>query len=338
MELPIFNVGSELFLVLAVGFFIVYMSVPLWIKKMHLLGITGKDMNKPSRPMVAEMGGVPVMFGYILTVLMYIGLKTFYYHESTDLINIFALLTTMVIMTLIGTIDDILGWKKGLRQSHKVLLTLPAALPLMVVEAGTSTMFLPFVGAMDFGILYPLILVPLGIMIASNGFNMLAGYNGLETSMGILIMGALGTAAWLTGQGVYSLLAFAMAACLLAFLFFNKTPARVFPGDTLTYSVGALAACIAILANLEKMLVILYILYVIDFFLPLRKKMRVEAFAKVRKDGGLEPPYEKMYDLTHVSLKILGRFKKKVNENDVVLLILLMQIIITTLAFGVLWY
>lgn len=338
MELPLLGTGPELLLLLAAAFFLVYLTVPVWIRKMRLLGVVGRDMNKPDRPEVAEMGGVPVLFGFILSVLLYIGIKTFYYNDPTEMINVLALLATMLLMTLIGMIDDILGWKKGLRQSHKVLLTIPAALPLMVVQAGTSTMFLPFIGAVDFGIIYPLLIVPAAIIIASNGFNMLAGYNGLEASMGILVLGALGAAAWLTGQGIYSVIAFCMVASLLAFLFFNKHPARVFPGDTLTYSVGTLAACVAIMANLEKMLLILYILYILDFLLPLRKKMRVEAFAKVRKDGSLEAPYKSVYDVTHIALKILGKMKKKVSENDVVLLILFMQIIITIFAFGVLWY
>ena len=55
-----------------------------------------------------------------------------------------------------------------------------------------------------------------------------------------------------------------------------------------------------------------------------------DTFYRVKRayeDGGLEAPYEKIYDMTHLALKVLGRFKKKVKENDVVLLILLFQII-----------
>jgi len=338
MELPFIGAGPELLAVLAVAFVAVYIAVPAWIKKMHLLGIVGKDMNKAARPEVAEMGGVPVMLGFVLSVFLYIGITTFVYGGLPQVETVLALLATMLLMTVIGMVDDILGWKKGLRQSHKVLLTIPAAVPLMVIKAGTSSMFLPFIGPVDFGIFYPLFFVPVAIMIASNGFNMLAGYNGLEATMGILLTGALGIAAWMTGQPTYAMVAFCMTAALAAFLAFNRFPAKIFPGDTLTYSVGAFAACIAILANLEKLLVILYAIYVIDFLLPLRKKMRVEAFAKVRSDGGLEAPYKSVYDTTHVALKVLGRVKKKVTENDVIIFIALVQIIITLFAFGVLWY
>jgi len=338
MELPFIGAGVELLAVLAVAFAAAYIAIPAWIRKMHQLGIVGKDMNKATRPEVAEMGGVPVMMAFVLSVFLYVGISTFIYRGLPQVVNVLALLATMLLMTVIGMIDDILGWKKGLRQSHKVLLTIPAAVPLMVVEAGTSSMFLPFIGSVDFGVLYPLLIVPAAIMIASNGFNMLAGYNGLEASMGILLTGALGIAAWVAGEPTFAMIAFCMTAALLAFLMFNRSPAKIFPGDTLTYSVGTLAAGIAILANLEKMLVILYILYVIDFLLPLRKRMRVEAFAKVREDGGLEAPYASVYDFTHVALKVLGKVKKKVSENDVVIFIILAQIIITLLAFGVLWY
>ncbi len=306
--------------IVLVSFFVTYYIIPPWIRKAHAHGLTGKDMNKPDRPAVAEMGGICVIFGFVTAILFYIGLKTFYYGND-GFVPILACLCTILLITLIGVMDDILGWKKGLTQWQKPLLTIPAAMPMMAINAGHSTMTLPFLGTIDWGILYPLLIVPLGIMVAANGYNMLGGYNGLEAGMGVIILSVLGFFALLGDKAIPAVLAFGMAGALLAFLLFNWYPARVFPGDTLTYSVGALIACIAVLGDLQKIAVLLFIPYVLDFFLPLRARFGVRAQARPNPDGSLELPYDKIYDTTHLAIAVLRKVKRKVYERNVVLFV-----------------
>ncbi|MDM7934267.1 MAG: hypothetical protein QUS08_02610 [Methanothrix sp.] len=47
-----------------------------WIRKAPEVGLLGWDMHKPGRPKVPEMGGVCVVFGFVLGALIYIGLQT----------------------------------------------------------------------------------------------------------------------------------------------------------------------------------------------------------------------------------------------------------------------
>jgi UDP-N-acetylglucosamine--dolichyl-phosphate N-acetylglucosaminephosphotransferase len=303
-----------------------------WVRKALKIGLHGYDMNKHGKPKVAEMGGICVVFGFVLGMLVYIGLMTFYLH-SPKYIDIMAVLCTVLMTCIIGMMDDLLGWKKGLRQWQKPIFTLFAALPMMVVNAGHSTMNLPIVGTIDWGILYPLLIVPLGIVGASNAYNLLGGYNGLEAGMGVIILLVLGYVGLLSGKPDASVLALVMAGALLAFLYFNWYPARVFPGDTLTYSVGVLVACVAILGDMEKIAILLFIPYVIDFILPMRKGLKVEAFAKVNEDGSLEQPYDKIYDTTHLAIAVLRNIKRKVYERDVVVFIYLMEIVMV----GLVW-
>jgi UDP-N-acetylglucosamine--dolichyl-phosphate N-acetylglucosaminephosphotransferase len=309
------------------SFFVTYYIIPHWIKKAHAQGITGKDMNKPDKPDIAEMGGICVIFGFVTAILLYVGLKTFYYGNN-GFVPILACLCTILLITLIGVIDDILGWRKGLAQWQKPLLTIPAAMPMMAINAGHSTMTLPLLGTIDWGILYPLMIVPLGIMVAANGYNMLGGYNGLEAGMGVIILSVLGFVAFLGDNAIATVLAFGMAGALLAFLLFNWYPAQIFPGDTLTYSVGALIACVAVLGNLQKIAVLLFIPYVLDFFLPLRARFGVRAQAKPNPDGSLELPYDKIYDTTHLAIAVLKKVKRKVYEQDVVLFVYGLELVL----------
>jgi UDP-N-acetylglucosamine--dolichyl-phosphate N-acetylglucosaminephosphotransferase len=126
------------------------------------------------------------------------------------------------------------------------------------------------------------------------------------------------------------LIGLCMAASLLAFWIFNKTPAKVFPGDVLTYSVGALIGTMAILGNFEKIAVVIFIPFIIEMILKVRggmKPPRKQSFGIPQKDGSLKLPYDKIYGLTHFSILVLSKFKKKVYENDVVYFIYLIQFI-----------
>jgi len=319
-----------LVLSLLISFFLTLFFMPLWVKKTKQIGLVWEDMHKKGHPKnVSGSGGVGVLFGFVLGVLFYIAIRTFYFKSTEYLIEIFATLASVLIVSFIGLIDDILGWRRGgLTKKSRIFVLIFAAVPLMVINAGVSVMF-----GRDFGLLYPLILIPLGIIGTSATFNFIAGYNGLESRQGILILGALAFVAWKTGNGWIGIVALSMVASLLAFYIFNKVPAKIFPGDTLTYAVGALIAIMAILGNMERIAVFFFIPYIIEVCLKTRGKLKKESLAKLNEDGSLETPYKKIYGLEHLAIKVLKKIKKskKVYEKDVVLFINIFQILIIAL-------
>jgi UDP-N-acetylglucosamine--dolichyl-phosphate N-acetylglucosaminephosphotransferase len=307
----------------ALSFLTAYILTPVWIKAAHKIELTGKDMHRYDKPEIAEMGGLVVNAGFLMGVLTYIGLSTFYFKHNTNLIYILAAISTCLIIMLVGIMDDLLGWKIGLRQWQKPLLTSVAALPMMVVNAGESGMILPMIGPVNFGILYPLLIVPVAITGAANGFNMLAGFAGLEAGMGIVILGTLGFVAWQTGSSWVAMLSLSMVFALLAFLKYNWHPAKIFPGDTFTYSVGALIATVAILGNMERIAIALFSLYFIEFLIKARTRFKGECYGIPDKVGKLSPP-RNIESLTHVVMK-LGKLK----ETQVVLSILALQVFLS---------
>lgn len=316
-----------------VSFLITLFFLPSWINRTKNAGLVGKDMNKPSKEKVAEAGGVIVIAGFIFSSLLYVAIKTFYFNSQTNVVEIFALLTLVLITAFIGMIDDILGWKIGLGKRVRLFLVFFAAVPLMVINAGQSIVSLPLIDGLNLGILYPLLIIPLGIIGASTTFNFLAGYNGLEARQGILILSALALAAFLTGTTWLSLILLCMISALFGFLLFNSYPAKVFPGDTMTYSIGALIAAAAILGNLERFALFIFIPNIIEIFLKLRGKLKMESFAQPQKDSSLDLRYDKIYGLEHLSIFIMKKFKQKVYEKDVVNFINIFQLIIIILAF-----
>ncbi len=319
-----------LLLPILLSFFIGLFLTPFWIRKAKEIGLTWEDMNKPEHPKnVAGSGGVSMFLSFVLGVLTYIAIKTFYFKSKDNLIEIFASLSVILIISFIGIIDDISGWRSGgLSIKSRLILLFFASIPLIVINAGESNAM-----GMDLGLLYPLVIIPLGVVGASTTFNFLAGYNGLETSQGIIILSSVSVITFLMGNKWLSVITLCMAASLCAFYIFNKYPAKVFPGNILTYCVGAIIAGVAILGRIEKVALFFFIPYGLETILKLRGKLKKESFAKVNEDGSLSIPYDKIYGVEHLAIYILKKIRpnKKVYEQEVVWLINLFQILIIIL-------
>ncbi|MEO0106760.1 MAG: glycosyltransferase 4 family protein [candidate division WOR-3 bacterium] len=318
------NIETIIFIpVLLFSFFITLLLIPVWIRHAKKINLLGKDMHKMNSELIPEAGGVVVLAGIFSGIFYYTLIKICVYHTYKNVITTFGLVITILFVAIIGILDDTVGgWKKGLRQWQKPLLTIPAAIPFLLVNFHRTTIDLPILGLKDVGLLYPLLLIPAGIVGSANAFNMLAGYNGLEAGMGVIILGVISLLSFLSHQYFAVMLSLIGISALIAFLFYNWYPAKIFPGDTLTYSIGAYIAICAILGGVEKYALFLFIPYFLDFFLPLRKGLQVEAFARVNKDGSIEQPYNQIFDTAHLVIFLLKKIKKRVYETDVVLIIL----------------
>ena len=323
----------SLLLILCIGitFFLSVILNRWWIKRARKAGLTGKDMHKPDKREVAEVGGLSTFAAFLLGILLYLGIRTFLFKTTNNNLEILAGVLAVTFIALIGLVDDILGWKIGLRQWQKPIFCLFAALPVMMINAGNSTMDLPFFGTTNIGILYALIVIPVTISASANAFNMIAGYNGLEAGMGIIMLFGIGFIVWIVqGQGIYAMLGAVMIAALLGFLIFNHYPAKLFPGDTMTYSVGALIAVIAILGNAEKALLVLFLPYILQFFIKARHGWRKEGFSEIGTNGEISNP-SKINAIEHLVTRILYYLKKRVYEVDVVYSLLMIEVLLVTI-------
>ncbi|MEM4947285.1 MAG: glycosyl transferase family 4, partial [Thermosphaera sp.] len=148
-----------------------FFLVKWWIPKALRLGFKGKDMNKYDRPEVSEAGGIWVVLSASIGILGYITIESVLDRDA-GIIQYLSMTQVLLLSGILGFIDDLLGWKKGISPLARVLFTFPIALPLMAVKAGFSTIEIPVIGVADLGLIYPLLIVPLGIVGASNAFNM----------------------------------------------------------------------------------------------------------------------------------------------------------------------
>jgi len=327
-------INNTLFLPIIVSFFLTLFLMPIWIRKAKQIKLVWDDMNKISGQKVAGSGGAMVLFGFIIGIMLLIAYRVFVMQTQEYLIEIFATLVVIILVSGTGIVDDLLGWRKGgLSRRSRIILIAFSAIPLMAINAGKSRVALPILGTTELGIIYPLLFIPIGIIGATTTFNFLAGYNGQEAGQGILILTALSFVAFFTGNSWISVICLCMVASLFAFLLFNFYPAEVFPGNAMTYATGALIASVAIIGNFERIAVFFFIPYIIETALKLKGKLVKQSFGQPTKKGTLKLRYPNFYSLNHLAIHILNKTKFKATEKRVVCLIWAFQILIILAGF-----
>lgn len=224
-----------------VAFLLTYLSMPRLIKKLQDAEIVGKDVHKPSQPLVAEMGGIGILFGFIIGLFVAI-----YLYPKLQ----FTLIITLVVVLLVGMVgmvDDLIV----LSYKEKLLLLWLAGLPLI------------WIAPPNVGVLY-MLLMPVAVTIAANLTNMLAGLNGIESGLGAIAMTSLTISCIIMGKYDVALISMSMLGALLAFLIYNRHPSRVFPGDVGTLIIGATIVVVAFIGRIKIIALIVLIPNIID--------------------------------------------------------------------------
>jgi UDP-N-acetylglucosamine--dolichyl-phosphate N-acetylglucosaminephosphotransferase len=302
-----------IFLIFIVSFIASFAGFPIIIPRLKRAGIVGRNMNSEKQEEIAEMGGLVIAASFGAGMVFAIFLRTFFdLFLSVSLTSILAVLSTVLIVVIIGVFDDLIS----IRQWIKAIIPVFAALPLMALKEGYSMMRIPFVGMIDFGIFYPLVLVPLGITGAANAVNMLAGFNGLEVGMGVVAVGALAVIAYLIGQTTALIILLAALGALIAALYYNWYPAKVLVGDVGTLTIGAVIASAVIIGNYETAGAIIIIPYVVDFLI--KAKNRFPYSFGIYREGKLYCPDGGAVGLAQLIMKVCGG----ISERNLVLVLM----------------
>ena len=300
-------------LIFMVSFFVSFAGFLIMIPRFKEGGIVGRNRNSLEQEEIAEMGGLVIVAGFSAGIILLISLKTFFdFFPLVSLTSILAAFSTVMIVSLIGIFDDLVS----MPQQVKAFMPVFAALPLIVIEEGSSFMKFPFLGDVNFGLLYTLVIIPLEVTIAANAVNMLAGFNGLEVGMGVIAIGVLAMIAYLVGKMTVLVILLAALGALLAALHYNWFPAKVLVGDVGTLTIGAVIAGIVIIGNFEMAGGVIIIPYVVDFIIKAKNRFPY-SFGEYR-DGKLYCPDSGPVGLGQLIMKVCGG----ISERNLVLVLM----------------
>ena len=171
-------------------------------------------------------------------------------------------------MGLIGLVDDFLNIKnygkvKGLSARAKLI-------GMVVFSAWISYWFYVKLG-IDYINLWPIawkievwILFPILTFIATitivNAINITDGLDGLAGGTMAIILVSLAIVTFLNGTYIVTTVVCILVAVLVAFLFFNINPAKVFMGDSGAFALGGLLASLIYLLNMRFWILIPFLI------------------------------------------------------------------------------
>jgi UDP-N-acetylglucosamine--dolichyl-phosphate N-acetylglucosaminephosphotransferase len=264
-----------------------YKLIPILKKR----NIVNNDLNKKGNPLIPEMGGIGVIIGF------FIGINFFLiFYSTSEFMFLEITLFTIMGVTFVGIMDDLLD----LHQLTKTVLPFVIAIPFGIVVSNIS-LTIPFVGSIELG-WWTVLLVPVGITAAANLTNILEGFNGLGSGLGIIVTTTLIIISFITAEtdGLYLLIP--LLGALIGFFYFNKYPSKIFPGDALTFFQGATIGCAAIIGNLKTIAVILFIPMIAEFILKAKGRFPAKNHGNIADDGTLR--YDgKTFSLSHLIMK-----------------------------------
>lgn len=214
--------------------------------------------------------GTPTMGGWFFIIaILIVTVLSNYFLDSTPVSSWFYV-TTLFFYAAIGFIDDylkvVLKQNEGLTSKQKFLLQIGMVLVLFVVFnshfSDTSVQLFKWI------IKLPLVLYIVFQVVwfvgFSNATNVTDGLDGLLATTAAIAFTALAIIALMGGNNGTALFCFIVVGSLLGFLVFNHFPAKVFMGDTGSLALGALLAAVALELDIEFLLLLIGIVFVIE--------------------------------------------------------------------------
>lgn len=302
--------------------------------------MSGKDLNKPKQPFLAESLGIASGSVFLIAMFLFIPLPFLDWMPSKSqnsletLGNYTAALLSISAMLFLGFADDVLN----LKWRHKILLPAMSSLPLLVIYRLTSDrthVVVPTVlrslffnqSVVNVGAFYYVYMAAVAIF-CTHSINILAGVNGVEVGQSLVIACFVlinnfvsivtePERAPLHYFSIFLMLPFIGVSSAL--LLHNWWPAKVFVGDTFCYFAGMTLAVSGILGHFSKTLLLLFLPQIFNFVLscpqlfgvvpcPRHRLPRLnEATGKLEASTVVIVDYYKLSRAGKLSIKLLAQ-------------------------------
>jgi UDP-N-acetylglucosamine--dolichyl-phosphate N-acetylglucosaminephosphotransferase len=274
------------FCVFLTAFLATFHLTKRFISRFHQGGYVVKDMYKFDKPKIPTMGGIALIGGVMVSLVASIILL-----GQGDLIEwIMILYFVIFIYGMFGLLDDLIQVKSRFKRVYILYLL---ALPVALLNVDTTIRIAGY--ELPLGWAFSYIIAPVYVMVVANMINMHAGFNGLSGGLTLILIFFTGLKAYMK-FGVESLhYIVPVFGGLLAFMWFNRYPSKIFLGNSGTYMIGASLGGLIIVYSMEWFGVFILIPHIINFLMWIYwlTQMHIhphKKFAEIREDGTIKPP------------------------------------------------
>ncbi|MEM3442245.1 MAG: hypothetical protein QW667_00500 [Candidatus Bathyarchaeia archaeon] len=273
------------------------------------------DYHKPNKPMVPNGLGVI----YVLISAAYLFLLEYFRPLEIEGPHNVSPALTLAICILFGGFMGLLDDWMDLRWRYKAFFPLIASVPLitLAMRLGLRTsIMIPFLGTLSFGVSYYFIIIPLIVTVTTNTVNQLGGLNGLETiPPAIVLIGLMfQDVIFHSASESKATLLYIPLIVWLILAFFNFR-GKIFVGNTGSFAIGMTLAAYAIISDLKLGLLISILPYIFNSSLILLTYFLFRAKANVNFDG------KRLFSDHRRSLVTLITFHRPMTERQIVSII-----------------
>lgn len=279
----------KIFFIFTVSFVTCFIVTKFFIRRFKEIGrepYVVPDMNKKNKPPVPNLGGLGIISG-ILSGLIVSQLLITDIHIITKLLIFYFIVITYGLFALIDDLIDI-------GKKSKIIIPFFLALPIGLLNTDTTLSLLFF--EIELGPIYPLLLSPLYLMVVANLENMHSGFNGLESGLASILFLTILAKIIIEGEigNIYFIMP--ILGSILAFLYFDRYPSKIFLGNIGSYTLGSALGGLIILNDIELFGVVILIPHIINFlmavYIELIKgyKKKENIFVELREDGTVKAP------------------------------------------------
>jgi len=231
-----------------------------------------------SKARTPEGGGLLIIvitsliFAFIMPMLKRLGFEITHVYPINDEINV--IFFSLISFGLLGLYDDIVKFFEldreegytGLKTGYKLLIQITLGLiigAMMYLNLGIDIIHIPFFGVVHFGVWF-IPLVSFLIVVFANSVNITDGMDGLAS--GLLMISLFGFLLLSTSilDTPLSIFIALWLGGLIAFLYFNVFPARLFLGDVGALAFGATFATVGLLTGKVIALLIIGLPFLVD--------------------------------------------------------------------------
>ena len=187
--------------------------------------------------------------------------------------SVFYVMILSMCFGAVGFVDDFCKMKKkkneGLTSIQKLMLQLAVSALFLYVMYRTGSMnchlYIPFVNV-TFDI-HPIVYIFFAMFVmvgCDNAVNLTDGVDGLSSSVTLPVMVFFTAAAVAMGKFDLALLPASLAGGLIAYLFYNWHPAKVFMGDTGSLFLGGVVCALSFALDMPLILILVGFVYIME--------------------------------------------------------------------------
>lgn len=245
-------------------FFLVFITplitTLLLVPPVKKLAFAAGAVDEPNERKVHEgriprIGGLAMFFGFLLTYLMY-------FKDFNEYRGIFV---GMVIIVIVGIIDDSINLEPRLKLLGQIL----AAVAAMTLSNVNIDLLGGALGShFNLGYLSAPLTV-LWIVGITNAINLSDGLDGLASGISLIAFSSFGFLAYYHGDTTIFSLCLVLIGCILGFLRYNTHPAEIFMGDTGSLFLGYCLGTLSITGNFKSITTMALIAPVLVLLVPI---------------------------------------------------------------------